>query len=224
MDGLALFDGIVIEKSQGMQFQTGVFQYLPDGLFPRGAGTDDEEAFVLLPFFRQEPECTDIVRQRQPDADPDAADKKEGQKPVDDEGGPGVSPKMIDVQDGQNEDQRGNHRGLEDVFHVFQARVAPHPSVEAEKGEAEQLHGHEIGQDMDDPPPFEVRQLPFVPQEIGTDIGCRHEGGIDEKHVIKMLVLDELLHFKVRSRAAASARTGSSLAKQKRARSSPPPS
>jgi len=56
MDGLSLLDGIVIEESHGIQFQTRVFQYFPDGLFPRGAGANDEEALVFRPFFRQKQE------------------------------------------------------------------------------------------------------------------------------------------------------------------------
>jgi hypothetical protein len=98
-------------------------------------------------------------------------DEQNRQGRVDYENASGVTPKLVDKQDGQDDPGGADEGRLDKVEKVGDAHVPPHPPVKPEKKETGELEG-------DDQPyrPFEAggmfrRDLSFKTDVVGEVVG-----------------------------------------------------
>jgi hypothetical protein len=127
-----------------MVIQIRVVAQFPVHFLARIPRPDNEQSFKFALFAGQEGKGKSPIgraRLGKEDADDQARspDEENRQSSIDDEDAAGVTPKLMDKQDGQD-DPRGTDKGrLDEVEKVGDTRISPHPFVKTEEEEAAQL-------------------------------------------------------------------------------------
>ncbi|OPY90128.1 MAG: hypothetical protein A4E73_02652 [Syntrophaceae bacterium PtaU1.Bin231] len=224
VDHFPLLVLVIIQEADRPHPDVRVLLKLPDRLFSRITGPDDQEMTAGRGLLPQLPERRNVVGQDQPHRDSRPADEEQRQHPVDGEDGAGETFETEKEQDRQDDDDRREAGSLDDILQILHARVAPHAAVQVESIEGDQLERQDPGKRPADAVPGLIRYAYFIAQQVGQEVRRRHHDGVDQKHVIEVRVTQQILHRTVnrRRRSQASSSSRSFFAKQKRASDDPP--
>ena len=155
VDRLAPLPGVVVEKSDRATLDTGVVEDLPQHLLRGIPCAHDEQPRALFLVGVEKGKESGVEEARRdgpsevdPDEQADPTDEHQGNQGIQYDDTYRKTLKVTDEQKGEGKDPRTDHRRLDDVDEIGDARVAPHAPVESKPEEDENLQGDDPRQSL----------------------------------------------------------------------------
>ncbi|OPY92875.1 MAG: hypothetical protein A4E73_00683 [Syntrophaceae bacterium PtaU1.Bin231] len=202
MDGPALLARVVVEQADRVVSEPGIVEDLPQHFLRGVSRPHDEQPLALFPVRVEKGEVRGVEEARRkrfldvhPDQQAHAADEHEGEKGVHDEDASRKPLEVTDEQQRERDGPRADHRRLDDVDKIGDARVAPHAAVETEPREEEDLHGDDPGQGLHEHLHLLRGDVVLEADQVGEHVGDADQAGIGDEDGPEILVPDQVFHL-----------------------------